>query len=108
MQLIKNRELTLSSSNGSAVSTVDTIDRQGEPQVGAQVVAILEKIDVQFANRNDHHLGRLAVSLFSDFGPGERINVSATCALRDWSGGDAELNGDDPFEVKLAYSVLIV
>jgi hypothetical protein len=110
MQLIKNRELRLVSRDGSAASAVDQIDLGQDVPGGAQAVAILETIDVQFANRDDHHLGRLFINLFPDFrGPGvSRIDVLATCALRDWSGGDADFNGDDPFEAKLGYSVLIV
>lgn len=109
-QLIKNRQLSLVSRDGLSTSAVDEIDLGQDVPVGAQPVAILEAIDVQFSNRNDHHLGRLFVSLETDIrGPGASIiTVLVRCALRDWSGGDAEFNGDDPFEARLFYSVLIV
>lgn len=105
-QLIRNREIFLASP-GAATTNVDTIVLD-PPVQGAQAVAILEGIDVQFANRNDHHLGRLSIAIFADIGDPSVIHTTATGALRDWSGGDGDLNGDDPFSIRLQFSVLIV
>jgi hypothetical protein len=105
-QLIRNREIFLASP-GVATTGGDRI-LLDPPVQGAQALVILEGIDVQFANRNDHHLGRLSVNWFADIADPTTVNVTATGALRDWSGGDDDVNGDDPFSIRLDFSVLIV
>jgi hypothetical protein len=83
-----------------------------EFDMGQQVTsatAVLEGMDVQFENQDDHNLGRLQVFLTTDvIGPGSSIvRVTAFFALRDWSGGDNDFNGDDPIKGTIHYSVLI-
>jgi hypothetical protein len=74
--------------------------------------AVIEGMDVEFANRNDHHLGRMRVFLATEVvGPlTNRVIVTANLGLRDWSGGSAgdDLNGDDPIKGTVRYSVFIV
>jgi hypothetical protein len=107
MQIISGRQFTFSS-NGSAQLRTQEFD------VGFQVTsatAVIEGMDVEFANRNDHHLGRLQVFLSTEVaGPlANRVIVRANFGLRDWSGGSAgdDLNGDDPIRGTIQYSVLI-
>jgi hypothetical protein len=72
--------------------------------------AVLEGIDVQFANRDDHNLGRLRVELNAEIvgGLGNRVRVTVDAVLRDWSGGDDDRNGDDPIEGTIRYAVIVV
>jgi hypothetical protein len=108
MQIISGEQFAFSS-NGSAQLRIKEYD------VNFQVTsatAVIEGMDVEFANRNDHHLGRLKVFLATDVnGPlANRVLVTASVALRDWSGGSAgdSLNGDDPIKGTVRYSVFIV
>jgi hypothetical protein len=94
----------------------------GSPELGIQefdvdfqvtsATAVIEGMDVEFANRNDHHLGRLQVFLTTEVaGPlTNRVIVRANFGLRDWSGGSADddLNGDDPIQGTIQYSVFIM
>lgn len=104
--LIPKQEFMFTSNNG------DQQKEHREFDIGRQVreaTAVLEGMDVQFANQDDHNLGRLQVFLTTDvIGPGASI-VSVTCffALRDWTGGDNDFNGDDPFLGTIHYAVLI-
>ena len=108
MQIISGRQFTFSSNGGAQLRTQEFV-------VGFQVAsatAVIEGMDVEFANRNDHHLGRLQVFLSTEVaGPlANRVIVRANFGLRDWSGGSAgdDLNGDDPVRGTIQYSVLIV
>src|SRR6476620_115467 len=107
MRIFNNRELRFSS-NGAHQTGFDTVDA-GFTVQGA--TAVLQGIDVEFANRNDHHLGRLQVELFTDIGGGggNLINVTAFFGLRDWSGGSAgdTLDGDDPIQGTIHYSIIV-
>jgi hypothetical protein len=71
--------------------------------------AVIESMDVQFANHNDHHLGRLQVDLFTDVTGGQTnvVQVTVQVALRDWSGGDNDVDGDDPIKGFVRYSVFV-
>jgi hypothetical protein len=105
MLIINGQQFTFSS-NGSAQSALQEFD------VGPQVTgatAVIEGMDVQFANRNDHHLGRLQVFLATEVTGAltNRVIVRAFFALRDWSGGDNDLNGDDSIQGTIQYSVFI-
>lgn len=68
--------------------------------------AVLEGFDVEFQPRNDHSFGRLVVVLETEQS-GNAVTIFATFALRDWSGGDDALNGDDPIRGTIFYSVFI-
>jgi hypothetical protein len=108
MQIFSGRELAFSSDGGQPPLQFDEID------VGSQVTsatAVIEGIDVEFANRQDHHLGRLQVFLTTEVVGAltNRVIVTATFGLRDWSGGSAgdDLSGDDPIRGTIRYSVFI-
>lgn len=108
MQIFFGQEFMFSS-DGSHQLGIKEFD------VGFQVTsatAVMEGMDVEFANRIDHHLGRLQVSLTTEVaGPlANRVIVRADFGLRDWSGGSAgdDLDGDDPIKGKIRYSVFIV
>ena len=105
MQIISGEQFAFSS-NGSAQLRIKEYD------VNFQVTsatAVIEGMDVEFANRNDHHLGRLRVFLSTGVVP-NRVIVTANFGLRDWSGGSPgdDLNGDDPIKGTVRYSVFIV
>jgi hypothetical protein len=108
MQIISGQLFNFSS-NGQAQLGLREFD------VNFQVTsatAVIEGMDVEFANRNDHHLGRLQVFLSAEVaGPlTNRVIVRANFALRDWSGGSAgdSLDGDDAIKGTIQYSVFIV
>src|SRR5262252_5554086 len=107
MQIISGQEF-LFQSNGNAQSGVREFD---VPFTVAGATAVIEGMDVEFANRNDHHLGRLQVFLSTEVtGAGtNRVIVRANFGLRDWSGGSSgdTLNGDDAIKGTIQYSVLI-
>jgi hypothetical protein len=107
MQIINGQEF-LFQSNGTAQSGFREFD---VPFTVAGATALIEGMDVEFANRNDHHLGRLQVFLSTEvIGPGtNRVIVRANFGLRDWSGGSPgdTLNGDDAIKGRIRYSVLI-
>jgi hypothetical protein len=105
-QVIPFVEVQLSS-NGQVASDIRTFDIGG----GARTVTpVLQSFDVQFGARQDHHLGRLHVALSADFqGPtGTTVWVRTDFALRDWSGGDSDLDGDDPIEATITYAVILL
>ena len=107
MQIISGQEF-LFHSNGNAQSGVREFD---VPFTVAGATALIEGMDVEFANRNDHHLGRLLVFLSTEV-TGNNTNpviVRANFGLRDWSGGSPgdTLNGDDAIKGTIRYSVLI-
>jgi hypothetical protein len=96
------------STNGKAASEIKEFD------VGFTVraaTAVIEAMDVEFANRNDHHLGRLQVFLSTDVvgGGTNRVQVTVQCELRDWSGGAPgdTIDGDDAIKGTVLYSVFI-
>jgi hypothetical protein len=68
-----------------------------------QAAAFLRGFDVAFSDEHDHHLGSLEVSLDSEIDPlaPQRVNVTATYGLRDWSG-----NWDDSYEGQIRVSVV--
>jgi hypothetical protein len=108
MQIINGQQFSFVS-NGSAQLGIREFD------VGFQVTsatAVIEGMDVEFANRNDHHLGRLQVFLSTEVvGPlTNRVIVRANFGLRDWSGGSNadDLNGDDPVKGTIQFSVFIM
>lgn len=76
-----------------------------------EATAVIEGFDIQFANRTDHHLGRLRVFLSTEVtGPlTNRVIVRVNFGLRDWSDGspDDDVDGDDPIKGVLQYSVFI-
>ena len=104
--LIPKQEFKFLSNDGSQQSAIREFDMGGQVR---SATAVLEGMDVQFANQDDHNLGRLEVFLTTDvIGPGANIvRVTGFLALRDWSGGDNDFNGDDPFQGTVHYSVLI-
>jgi hypothetical protein len=106
MRIFKNRELTLSS-NGTLQKGFDTVDAGFTVQ---EATAVLQGMDIQFANRNDHPLGRLRVHLSTELGGGvgNLVTVAALFALRDWSGGNDDLDGDDPIQGTIYYSIIVV
>ena len=106
MLIFDNRELTFSS-NGTLQKGFDTVDA-GFTVQGA--TAVLRGMDIQFANKNDHHLGRLLVDLSTQIegGQGHLVTVTALFALRDWSGGNDDFDGDDPIQGTIRYSVIVV
>jgi hypothetical protein len=108
MLIFSGREFMFSS-NGGAQSTVDEIDVDFQV---ASATAVIEALDVEFSNRHDHHLGRLQASLWTEVlgGLTNRVVVHVDCGLRDWSDGSPndDLNGDDPINGKLRYSVFIL
>jgi hypothetical protein len=108
MQIISGQLFNFSS-NGSAQLALREFD------VNFQVTsatAVIEGMDVEFANRIDHNLGRFQVLLSTEVaGPlTNRVVVRANFGLRDWSGGSAgdTLNGDDAIKGTIQYSVFIV
>jgi len=107
MQIISGQEF-LFQSNGNAQSGVREFD---VPFTVAGATAVIEGMDVEFANRNDHHLGRLQVFLSTEVvgANTNRVIVRANFGLRDWSGGSSgdTLNGDDAIKGTIRYSVLI-
>ena len=107
MQIINGQEFVFQS-NGTAQSRFREFD---VPFTVGGATAVIEGMDVEFANRNDHHLGRLQVFLSTAVvGPGSnRVQVTANFGLRDWSGGSSgdTLNGDDAIKGRIRYSVLI-
>jgi hypothetical protein len=106
MQIIDNQVVVLSSNNGSAVFDIRPFTVGSDTQ---SVTPVLQAIDVQFANEDDHNFGRLLVSVSSDYtGSGvTMVNVRTDFALRDWSGGDNDVNGDDPISASIKYAVII-
>jgi hypothetical protein len=108
MQIINGQQFVFSS-NGSASHTSREFD---VPFTVTGATAVIEGMDVEFANRHDHHLGRLQVSLSTEVigNLTNRVIVRANFGLRDWSGGSAvdDLNGDDPVKGTIRYSVLIM
>jgi hypothetical protein len=108
MQIIGGQQFSFAS-NGTAQLALREFD------VNFQVTsatAVIEGIDIEFANRNDHSFGRMQVFLSTEVaGPlTNRVIVRANFGLRDWSGGSAgdTLNGDDAIKGTIQYSVLIV
>jgi hypothetical protein len=96
--------------------TVQETFREHQTGEGSVIsaTAVIEGIDVEFANRNDHHLGRLRVFLTTEVLPtvqglNDRIRVFVNFGLRDWSGGSGadDLNGDDPIRGTIQYSLII-
>ncbi|MGD9960738.1 hypothetical protein [Nocardioides sp.] len=69
----------------------------------AQAAAFLRGFDVAFSGNNDHHLGSLEVSLDAVIDPlaPQRVTVTATYGLRDWSG-----TWDDSYEGTIRVSVV--
>jgi hypothetical protein len=107
MQIISGQEF-LFQSNGNAQLGLREFD---VPFTVAGATAVIEGVDVEFANRNDHHLGRLQVFLSTEVigNNTNRVIVRANFGLRDWSGGSPgdTLNGDDAIKGTIRYSVLI-
>jgi hypothetical protein len=114
MQIISGQEF-LFQSNGNAQLGIREFD---VPFTVAGATAVIEGMDVEFANRNDHHLGRLQVFLSTEVvgantnrvgANTNRVIVRANFGLRDWSGGSPgdTLNGDDAIKGTIRYSVLI-
>ncbi len=68
-----------------------------------QAAAFLRGFDVAFSGNNDHHLGSLEVSLDAVIDPlaPQRVTVTATYGLRDWSG-----TWDDSYEGAIRISVV--
>lgn len=108
MQIISGQTFTFSS-NGAASLQIKEFDAASQV---TSATAVIEGIDVEFANRQDRHLGRLQVFLSTEIvGPlTNRVIVRADFGLRDWSGGSPndDLNGDDPISGIIQYSVFIV
>lgn len=73
------------------------------PGALTQATAILRGFDVSFSPRNDHHLGRLNVRLNASIDPlaPQRVNVTATYGLRDWSD-----EWDDDYEGVILFTVV--
>jgi hypothetical protein len=96
------------SSNGAAQDAVN-VHNVGTTVTAA--TAVLEGMDVEFANRQDHHLGRLRVILTTDIvgAAGDTVNVNAGFAMRDWSGGPpgSVLDGDDAINGTFFYSLIV-
>ena len=107
MQVISGQEF-LFQSNGNAQLGIREFD---VPFTVAGATAVIEGMDVEFANRNDHHLGRLQVFLSTEVigAATNRVIVRANFGLRDWSGGSPgdTINGDDAIKGRIRYSVLI-
>jgi hypothetical protein len=107
MQIISGQEFQFQS-NGNAQLGVREFD---VPFTVAGATAVIEGMDVEFANRNDHHLGRLQVFLSTEVvgAATNRVIVRANFGLRDWSGGSPgdTINGDDAIKGRIRYSVLI-
>jgi hypothetical protein len=107
MQIVKGKEFFFSSEGDSQFAVEDV-------PVGVTTLqaatAVIEGLDVQFANRDDHNLGRLLVRLDTDIvgGGGNVVRVTAQFALRDWSGGDNDTNGDDAIQGTIRYSIIAV
>lgn len=68
-----------------------------------QATAFLRGFDVGFSPRDDHHLGNLDVRLEADIDPlaPQRVNVTATFGLRDWSN-----EWDDDYEGEVFATVV--
>jgi hypothetical protein len=107
MQIISGQQF-LFQSNGNAQAGLREFD---VPFTVTGATAVIEGMDVEFANRNDHHLGRLLVFLSTEVTGANtnRVIVRANFGLRDWSGGSSgdTLNGDDAIKGTIQYSVLI-
>ena len=69
----------------------------------SQAMAFLRGFDVGFSPRDDHHLGNLDVRLDAAIDPlaPQRVNVTATFGLRDWSG-----DWDDNYEGEVHATVV--
>src|SRR5262249_35551507 len=114
MQIINGQQFMFSSTTGSAKSATQNFEFGQDSVISA--TAVIVGIDVEFANRNDHHLGRLQVSLDTRVnhspiaGQNDTVSVDANFGLRDWSGGSAgdDLNGDDPVKGTIQYSIFII
>ena len=108
MLIINGQQFTFAS-NGSASNNLKEFD---VPFTVSGATAVIEGMDVEFANRNDHHLGRLQVFLSTEVvgNNTNRVIVRANFGLRDWSGGSSadDLNGDDPVRGTIQYSVFIM
>ena len=96
------------SSDGGAIHTDLRPPFPVEPPVD-NATAVLEGFRIQFDNRNDHELGRLVVNLTALLSTGtpQQVTVSGDFALRDWSGGDDDEVGDDPFSGSVNYAVFV-
>ena len=106
MQIFNGREFNFET-QGEGPSTVEEFE-VGFTATGA--TAVLEGMDVQFANRHDHHLGRVRAMLTADItgGGGNFVRVTVDVVLRDWSGGDDDRNGDDDIKGTIRYAVIVV
>jgi hypothetical protein len=108
-QLISD-ELTVKSNGARQTATSLPLLVGLVPNEALAFRAVIEGMDVQFANRQDHELGRLFVRLSAEqttTNGQDTIVVTADVALRDWSGGDGDFNGDDPFEVTIYYTLFV-
>jgi hypothetical protein len=96
------------STNGSAAQDIKNFSVNFTVR---QATAVIEAMDIEFANRKDHHLGRLQVLLFTDVTGGGTnvVQVTVQAGLRDWSGGSPgdTINGDDPIKGFVRYSVFV-
>jgi hypothetical protein len=109
MLIYSGREKDFSSNGSQPPLQVEEIDVDFQV---TSATAVLEGMDVEFTNRQDRHLGRLQVMLSTSIeGPlTNRVIVYVNFGLRDWSGGSTvdDLNGDDPIQGKIRYSIFIV
>ena len=94
-------DLAFNSLSGSGPRTLDSEVVFSGPV--DQAAAFLRGFDVAFSGNNDHHLGFLEVSLDAqiDTLAPQRVNVTATYGLRDWSG-----SWDDAYEGTIRLSVV--
>jgi hypothetical protein len=67
----------------------------------SHAVAILTGFDIEYANGNDHHLGRLDVELNVGAINGNAVSVTAVYGLRDWSN-----NWDDAYDGTISFAVV--
>ena len=108
MQIISGQQFAFAS-NGTGQLKIREFDVDFQV---TSATAVIEGMDVEFANRHDHHLGRLQVFLTTEVAGAltNRVIVRAHLGLRDWSGGSSgdTLNGDDPIKGTVQYSVFIV
>lgn len=110
MQLIPGQVRTFST-DGTAFGDI-LFDHVFEGPVNG-ATAVLEGIDIQFQrDHGDRHLGHLVFALSTEItgAQGDHVIVRCTCALRDYSGGSPsdDLDGDDPIEGTIYYSIFIV
>lgn len=104
--IIPKQEFMFKSIDGSAQELSQEFDMSSQV---TSATAVIEGMDILFSGQVDHHLGRLRVFLTTDVigANTNRVIVTGFFALRDWSGGDHDFNGDDPFEGTVHYSVFI-